>query len=142
MIYRRGPDAMPSSRLEQDHAKMLGVTIRHFAMPRRVLVSDGAVSGLECERTRVNGRVEGTGETFILDADQVFLAIGQTPDPFAGLDTQRGRIVVDAARATSLEGVWAGGDCVADGDDLTVVAVEDGQVAAENIHAWLEARQA
>ena len=142
MIYRRGPDAMPSSRLEQDHARMLGVTIRHFAMPKRVLVTDGAVSGIECERTRVNGRVEGTGETFILDADQVFLAIGQLPEvePFRGLKTERGRIVVDAARATSLEGVWAGGDCVAGGEDLTVVAVEDGQVGAEAIHAWLEGR--
>ena len=142
MVYRRGPDAMPSSRLEQDHAKMLGVTIRHFAMPKRVLVTDGAVSGLECERTRVNGRVEGTGETFILDADQVFLAIGQLPETevFAGLKTERGRIVVDAARATSLEGVWAGGDVAAGGEDLTVVAVEDGKVAAEAIHAWLEGR--
>ena len=38
-----------------------------------------------------------------------------------------GRIVVDAERRTSLEGVWAGGDCVLGGEDLTVSAVEDGK---------------
>ena len=140
MVYRRGADAMPSSKLEQDHAKMLGVTIRHYAMPRRVLVDDGRVTGIECERTRVNGRVEGTGETFTLDADQIFLAIGQLPGPFDGLELERGRIAVDASRATSVEGVWAGGDVAAGGEDLTVVAVEDGKVAAEAIHAWLEGR--
>ena len=49
-----------------------------------------------------------------------------------------GRIVVDAERRTSLKGVWAGGDCVAGGLDLTVSAVEDGKQAARSIiAAWL-----
>ena len=143
MLYRRGPDAMPSSGLEQDHAKMLGVTIRYFAMPRALITSGGAVVGLECERTRVNGRVEGTGETFTLAVDQVFKAIGQLPEDDVlagtGLEREKGRIRVDRDRSTSIEGVWAGGDCVHDGEDLTVVAVDDGQRAAESIHAFLSA---
>ena len=44
-----------------------------------------------------------------------------------------GRIVVDADRRTSLPDVYAGGDCVA-GADLTVVAVQDGKLAAAAIH--------
>ena len=40
------------------------------------------------------------------------------------------------AGRTSLDGVWAGGDCTA-GDDLTVVGVADGRDAAEDIHATL-----
>ncbi len=44
-----------------------------------------------------------------------------------------GRLVVDAERRTSLKGVWAGGDCVAGGLDLTVSAVEDGKQAAISI---------
>ena len=48
-----------------------------------------------------------------------------------------GRIRVDDDRATSVAGIWAGGDCVAGGEDLTVVAVEDGKVAAEAIHRAL-----
>ena len=38
---------------------------------------------------------------------------------------------------TSLEGVWAGGDCAAGGDDLTVTAVAQGRDAAADIHATL-----
>ncbi|MBV8425627.1 MAG: hypothetical protein JOZ88_00140, partial [Hyphomicrobiales bacterium] len=41
--------------------------------------------------------------------------------------------VVDAERRTSVPGIWAGGDCVVDGEDLTVVAVEDGKQAALSI---------
>jgi glutamate synthase (NADPH/NADH) small chain len=44
-----------------------------------------------------------------------------------------GRLAVDGERQTSLPDVWAGGDCVAGGDDLTVSAVQDGKVAAQAI---------
>jgi glutamate synthase (NADPH/NADH) small chain len=47
-----------------------------------------------------------------------------------------GRIVVDLDRRTSLPRVFAGGDCVA-GPDLTVVAVQDGKLAAAAIHREL-----
>jgi glutamate synthase (NADPH/NADH) small chain len=56
------------------------------------------------------------------------------------LDTTSGRIAVDAERRTSLPGVWAGGDCVAGGPDLTVAAVEDGKLAAQSIDRALRAR--
>ena len=48
-----------------------------------------------------------------------------------------GRIAVNEERQTSLPDVWAGGDCVAGGEDLTVAAVEDGKVAARAIHRLL-----
>ena len=73
------------------------------------------------------GGLAGTGETFALAADMVLKAIGQVfvPDAFGGaaraLELEGGRIKVDAERRTSLPGVWAGGDCVAGGQDLTVV---------------------
>ena len=38
---------------------------------------------------------------------------------------------------TSLDGVWAGGDCASGGDDLTVTAVAEGRDAAMDIHATL-----
>jgi dihydropyrimidine dehydrogenase (NAD+) subunit PreT len=55
----------------------------------------------------------------------------------AQIDVKDGRIAVDAERRTSLEGVWAGGDCVLGGEDLTVSAVEDGKQAAQSIIAAL-----
>ena len=57
------------------------------------------------------------------------------------LELAGGRIVVDAERRTSLEGVWAGGDCVLGGKDLTVAAVEDGKQAALSIDRHLAAIQ-
>ena len=47
------------------------------------------------------------------------------------------KIKVDGTGRTSLEGVWAGGDCAAGGDDLTVTAVAEGRDAAEDIHLAL-----
>ena len=53
---------------------------------------------------------------------------------------EAGRIKVDGEGRTSLAGVWAGGDCAAGGEDLTVVAVEDGKIAAESINRALIVR--
>jgi len=47
------------------------------------------------------------------------------------------RIAVDDNQKTSEPGIWAGGDCVDGGEDLTVVAVEHGKIAAEDIHKSL-----
>ncbi|KAB0676546.1 NAD(P)-dependent oxidoreductase [Aureimonas leprariae] len=144
IAYRRGQEAMNASRYEQELAQKKGVAIRCNLQPKRILASGGHVTGIELERTRIeDGRLVGTGETVTIEADQVFKAIGQSfaPDGVsaeaAALELERGRIRVDARRRTSMAGVWAGGDCISDGDDLTVVAVEDGKVAAKDIHAVL-----
>ncbi|MCF1504365.1 NAD(P)-dependent oxidoreductase [Afifella sp. H1R] len=144
IVYRRGPEAMKASGFEQELAQTKGVTIRHWAKPKRLLAENGHVAGIELERTREeDGRLVGTGETFALAADMVFKAIGQTFLP-ASLDgaaeaiaLARGRIDVDDERRTSVTSIWAGGDCVLGGEDLTVAAVEDGKVAAESIHRAL-----
>jgi dihydropyrimidine dehydrogenase (NAD+) subunit PreT len=145
IVYRRGPDRMGASDFERDLAKTDGVKIKFNAKPIRLITSDGRVTALEFEYTATgdDGSLAGTGETFSLQADVVFKAIGQNFVPTvlngAGLEItlEGGRIKVDAERATSLAGVWAGGDCAAGGEDLTVVAVEDGKVAAEAINRVL-----
>ena len=144
IAYRRGREAMNASRYEQEIAQTRGVHIRCNLQPKRILANGGHVTGIELERTRIeNGRLVLTGESVVIEADQVFKAIGQsfvtdgTADEMARIDTEGGRITVDAERRTSLSGVWAGGDCVTGGDDLTVVAVEDGKRAALSIHAEL-----
>jgi dihydropyrimidine dehydrogenase (NAD+) subunit PreT len=144
IVYRRGPDKMGASEYERELAQTDGVRIKFHAMPKRLVTSAGKVVAAEFEYTaEKNGTLAGTGETFTLDADVVFKAIGQTFVP-AGLnggadtiDTQGGRIKVDAERHTSRGGVWAGGDCVFGGKDLTVAAVEDGKRAAESINRAL-----
>jgi glutamate synthase (NADPH/NADH) small chain len=145
MVYRRGPEQMGASEKEQDWAQVNGVRIKHWARPVRLLSEGGALSGVEFEYTRLDaqGKLTGTGERYTLAADMAFKAIGQVlvKDPFEDsrllLDMRDGRIVVDEERRTSIPGVWAGGDCVAGGQDLTVAAVEDGKQAALSIDRYL-----
>ena len=142
ICYRRGQAQMNASAYEREVAQTHGVTIRHWLRPHALVRNEaGDVTGITLEYTAMNGTLTGTGETVTLDADQVFKAIGQTPAGglFGGvaIDLSGGRIVTDGARRTSHGKVWAGGDCIAGGEDLTVVAVEDGKIAAQSIHEAL-----
>jgi glutamate synthase (NADPH/NADH) small chain len=137
LVYRRGRDAMSASVYEQELAAAKGVVLRTDARPLRV-TGAGAAAAVEFEYTASgpDGPV-GTGETFSIPADQVFKAIGQTLAAPAGLTLDGRKIAVAAGGRTSRPKVWAGGDCAAGGDDLTVTAVAEGRDAAEDIHAAL-----
>ena len=148
LVYRRGAEEMGASRFEQELAQTNGVQIRHWAKPSRVLADD-RVLGVEFERTvsDAQGRLTGTGEFWALEADIVFKAVGQKLAFEAGADNvllqrDKGKLIVDQERRTSLPGVWAGGDCVADGDDLTVTAVQHGKLAAISIDRYLRGTDA
>jgi dihydropyrimidine dehydrogenase (NAD+) subunit PreT len=138
VLYRRGREAMPASRYEQDLAASKGVRFVFNAMPVEIL-GNGSVTGVRVEYTRSEGRtLTGTGETFEIAADQVLKAIGQTLEGAPeGLELAGGKIAVAGAGRTSVPGVWAGGDCASGGEDLTVTAVAEGRDAAEDIHAAL-----
>ena len=135
---------MNASRYEQELAQTDGVLIRHWLKPVELTSRDGVTTGIIFEYTKLEGgKLVGTGERLMLACDQVFKAIGQrlddTVNDVTALALKDGRISVDGERRTSLSGVWAGGDCVAGGDDLTVVAVEDGKQAALSIDRALRA---
>jgi glutamate synthase (NADPH/NADH) small chain len=138
MVYRRGREQMSASEYEQDHATSKGVRIIHNARPVAVH-GNGTVVEVEFEYTREGLKgLEGTGETFRIAADQVFKAIGQTLEGVPeALHLDGGKIAVQGAGRTSVPKVWAGGDCAAGGEDLTVTAVAEGRDAAEDIHATL-----
>jgi glutamate synthase (NADPH/NADH) small chain len=143
IVYRRGQEKMSASGYEQEHATSVGVRILCNAAPVAVH-GNGAVAEVEFAYTE--DTPEGlrlTAETFRLKADQLFKAIGQslTGAP-EGLKIEGGKIATDAAGRTTLEGVWAGGDCATGGEDLTVTAVAQGRDAAEDIHAQLSVRAA
>jgi glutamate synthase (NADPH/NADH) small chain len=144
IVYRRGPEKMGASDYERELAQTDGVRIKFNAQPKRLVTNGGQVVGIELEYTaEKGGKLVGTGETFTLDADVVFKAIGQTFAPASlngaaeTIALRSGRILVDEERRTSLAAVWAGGDCVFGGKDLTVAAVEDGKQAAESINRAL-----
>jgi glutamate synthase (NADPH/NADH) small chain len=143
IVYRRGLEDMKASGYERELAQTNGVTIRTWAQPIAVEGHDGEVSSVLFEHMALeNGKLVGAGAPFRLEADVVLTAIGQTgaTDIFgdAAPKLQGGKIAVDEERRTSLPKVWAGGDCVVGGLDLTVAAVEDGKVAAKSIIAALK----
>lgn len=137
IVYRRGQEDMSATEHEQEIAKANQVRIQTWAQPQTVLLDDaGRVRGMRFEKTALReGKLAGTGESFELAADAIFKAIGQTLDlPDLALQKQGDKIAIDAQFRTSLPGVYAGGDCVAPGQDLTVQAVQHGKLAAATIH--------
>jgi dihydropyrimidine dehydrogenase (NAD+) subunit PreT len=142
IVYRRGPEHMRASVEEQNLARIRGVGIRHWLAPVEVLGEGGNVTGMRFARQRLIGeRLAPTGEECILEADMVLKAIGQRlGNPVlvrCGLALRDGRIAVDESGRTSVAGVWAGGDCIAGGRDLTVDAVAHGLRAARDIDLQL-----
>lgn len=150
LVYRRGADAMSATEHEQDFAKTEGVHVIHWAQPKRFVAEAGALAGVEFEYTMLdeNGRLVGSGDHFIVPADMALKAIGQVLVPAALADTtspplsiSNGRIDVNDEQATSLAGVWAGGDCAGGSVDLTVQAVEDAKRAAASIDRALQRKE-
>lgn len=151
LAYRRGPENMTATEWEQEFAQTNGVVVKHWVMPKKLHAHNGHVTGVEFEYTQLdsNGKLMGTGNTFSIPADQVFKAIGQTFVPAPLLDggkdmlqlTMKGRIAVNDDGLTSLDGVYAGGDCI-EGQDLTVAAVEGGKIAAVAIDRVLRGKKA
>lgn len=143
IAYRRGPEHMNASAYEQELALKHGVIIRHWLQPRALTRNErGEVCGITLDYTRLkDDRLELSGESITLASDQIFKAIGQMPASMllaeTGIALSRGRISVDEEGRTSIPGIWAGGDCVAGGQDLTVAGVQDGKIAAESIHRKL-----
>ena len=143
ITYRRGKNAMAASEYEQALAKKHDVQIQYNLSPKKLISDESNVSAIEFDvmSSQVDGSIKATGESISLKADVVFKAIGQKLVTEGltdnSLELEKGRIVVDENRKTSLNKVWAGGDCILDGDNLTVSAVQDGKLAAISINETL-----
>ena len=136
LAYRRGPEQMGASEFEQQLAQTSGVT--HAALGRTEMHWKRKADAIPAHRAgqdRTRHRRPASGDRRDRDdndADVVFKAIGQkmAEHDLDGIEMQHGRIVVDDSQATTLDKVWAGGDCVVGGEDLTVSAVQHGKIAA------------
>ena len=85
LVYRRGPEQMSATRHEQELAQTNGVVIRHWAKPVKIEGGPKGVTSIVFERTKLDGKGKllGTGESFKLQVDQVFKAVGQIFVPSA-----------------------------------------------------------
>ncbi len=137
IIYRRNLDNMSASQKEQNNATSKGVKIIANAIPTSIK-KENDIHKLKLSYTEVDnetGQLKELNQTFSIEADQIFCAIGQKFNNLLDVfQSKKGKIVIDNDCKTSVENVWAGGDCVDKGEDLTVSAVAQGRDAAQAIH--------
>lgn len=140
LVYRRTAAEMPCTQAELDIAKLDGCNIIWLAAPKEMTGENGQVKQLVCEVMKLDERKlpVGTGELFTLDVDMVIRATGQLPYKMASpnIDNDQGRVLINEHGATSLPGVFAGGDCVNGGKEV-VDAVQAGKEGAKAILAYL-----
>ena len=150
MYYRRGADRMSAYDFEIAFARLEGVEFRTFTVPRRIVVENGRVAGLELIATAADGSARPLpGTERIVRADTVIRAIGQNRltallDAF-GVVHENGIAVVDDAMRTNDPRVYAVGDCMfrpGDSDAMVVEAAQRGKTAAHALDAALRAKGA
>ena len=148
VISLESREEMPAHEFEIDEAEAEGIRFLHRRCPARILTEQGHVIGLETigvtsvfdEQGRFAPTFDET-DRLEYDADTVILAIGQAIDLDAlgeeGPDiSPRHTIHIDPdSGATSIEGIWSGGDA-AKGPRTLIDAIADGRRSAADIHRF------
>lgn len=155
IVYRRSRKEMPARAEEIEHAEEEGIKFELLTNPVKVLGDEyGNVVGIECVRMELgepdeSGRrrpQEVKGSNFVIDADTVIIAIGQSANPIVsrsatGVETNKwGYFVADENGKTTHPKVWAGGDIVT-GAATVILAVGAGKKAAKSMHETLSSKQ-
>ncbi|MCC7539155.1 MAG: NADPH-dependent glutamate synthase, partial [Deltaproteobacteria bacterium] len=151
-VYRRSEAEAPARIEELRHAKEEGIEFFFLHAPVEILVAeDGGVRGMRVQRMVLGepdekGRRKPipTDEIVELACDTVIYALGTKANPIITKSTpglalsKWGNIVADeVAQATSLPGVFAGGDIVTGGATV-ILAMGAGRKAAKGIAAYLQ----
>jgi formate dehydrogenase (NADP+) beta subunit len=151
VIYRRSRKEMPANDIEIEEAEEEGVQFHYLAAPTKLIGEGGRLTHLEYIEMELgepdeSGRrrpVPKPGSETIIPVDNVIAAIGQFPAtgfltdngvPLSRRDTIE--VTDRATGATTLEGVFAGGDAVT-GASIAVEAIGAGRRAARSINLYL-----
>ncbi len=152
IVYRRSRVEMPARVEEVHHAEEEGIEFHFLTTPTRFIGDDqNRVKAMECLRMELgepdaSGRrrpVPIRGSEFVMEVDLVVVSIGNSPNPLITQTTPElkvgkwGNVEVDwETMATSMEGVYAGGDIVRGGATV-ILAMGDARVAAAEMHKYL-----
>lgn len=153
IVYRRTSREMPARAEEVHHAQEEGIIFDMLTNPVKILGDDdGRVTAIQCLKYRLgepdaSGRARPEpieGSEFLMEVDTCITALGNGSNPLVTgttpeLETNKwGNITVDEKTgATSMEGVFAGGDIV-QGAATVILAMGDGRVAARGIDDYLK----
>ncbi len=154
IVYRRSEEEMPARNEEIHHAKEEGIIFKLLNAPIKIMgTENGWVKAMECVEMELGEPDTGgrrrpmvkKGSEHQLPVETMIIAIGQSPNPLiknttAGIKTEPwGGIIVDEETgATSLSGVYAGGDAVT-GAATVILAMGAGKKAAQAIKKYLQA---
>ncbi|MFH1468267.1 MAG: FAD-dependent oxidoreductase [Pseudomonadota bacterium] len=151
LLYRRSRKEMPANDIEVHEGEREGIIYKFLAAPTKLVGEGGKLEGMEYLTMQLgepdaSGRrrpVPVPGSETTIPVDNVFAAIGQSPDLTCLDDDARGKrvdrtrwgsvSVQDGTGATSVPGVFSGGDG-ARGAATAVEAIRDGRFAARSIH--------
>ncbi|MCR4880745.1 MAG: NADPH-dependent glutamate synthase [bacterium] len=156
IVYRRSEAELPARLEEIRHAKEEGIVFKLLHSPLEILGEENYVKTLRLQVMELgepdeSGRrspVPIEGQIVDMDVDVVIVALGTNPNPIIqrsavndnlSLETdKKGYIVVDKETgATSLEGVFAGGDVAPVGTSNAINAMGAGKRAAKAINEYL-----
>jgi glutamate synthase (NADPH/NADH) small chain len=152
IVYRRSRHEMPAREEEAKHAEEEGIEFHFLTTPIRYIGDEKRhVKAMECQKMELgepdsSGRrrpIPKEGSEFITEVDMVVVAIGQSPNPLMAQTTPQlrvgkwGNLEVDwKTMATTMPGVFAGGDIVRGGATV-ILAMGDGRLAAAEMDKYL-----
>lgn len=149
-VYRRTEAESPARKEELHHAQEEGIEFHWLTAPVEILDDgEGNVRAMRCVRMELgtpdaSGRrspVSVEGSEYEFETDMVVYAIGTSANPILGQTSKlklnaRGYIETDEDLATSIAGVYAGGDIVT-GSATVILAMGAGRRAAQSIKEYL-----
>jgi glutamate synthase (NADPH/NADH) small chain len=152
-IYRRTRDESPARLEELHHAEEEGIEFHWLTAPVEILDDgEGNVRAMRCQRMEL-GEPDDSGRRrpvpiedseYEFETDMVVYAIGTNANPILGQTSniklnKWGYIETDDNLATSLAGVYAGGDIVT-GAATVILAMGAGRTAARSMKTYLGIR--
>jgi glutamate synthase (NADPH/NADH) small chain len=153
-VYRRTKAESPARAEEIEHAEEEGIEFHWLTAPVEILDDgEGNVRAMRCVRMEL-GEPDDSGRRrpvpipdsdYEFEADTVVYAIGTSPNPIIGQTSKLklnrwGYIETDENLATSMAGVYAGGDIVT-GAATVIEAMGAGRQAARSIKGYLGIRE-
>ncbi len=152
VVYRRSQGEMPAYAEEIEEALQEDIKILPLTNPREFLVDDdGKVAGVKCNYMTL-GEFDSSGrrrpvnedKTFVIDCDQVILALGQGFDTsLINVGTRLNMVGESAITAneitqqTSVPWIFSGGDAATMGEKTVIEAISAGERAAVGIDEYL-----
>ena len=153
MVDPFSQEQMPYAPEETREIEEEGARVLFQSAPKRVVIEDDHIAGVECIRTRLTGKdttgrrkfIPIEGSEFFIEAEHVISAIGQEPNlDFLKEDkikleiSKWNHLVVNSETLqTNVPGIFAGGDAIT-GAATVIEAVEAGNRAAGYMAKYLQ----